>query len=176
MSADGVAIWCENSSTDLLDNTFSGSSVGLVGVDASLRLKSNVFTQNGTGIQALGQTNIVFRENLIQENKTGVVISDDIVSDFGNEVVPGLNSIINNTNCGLHNKSENTIFALGNSWNDQVSNFQVESACDNAVNIANSDFGAVVFQPIPSSKVTLYGTVNLSGLIVISIKNKPVTY
>ena len=97
-------------------NRFGGnrrSGVQVSGSEATLR--NNTFSGNGTGIISF-TSSAVIRENLIEGNDLGMLISGDEVPDLGTASSPGRNTIRSNASYAIRNESASKVSALGNFW------------------------------------------------------------
>lgn len=143
----GVSIWCEKNNTRILGNIITSGTGGVANIESSILIEDNIITsQNGVGIEFIGNTTSYVRNNTITENVIGILVNNNSTPDLGTPTEPGLNTLQNNVNCDIQNNGDGVIFAIGNLWDEDVFDFVVGSQCSFGENIANTGTGDLLFQ------------------------------
>lgn len=102
---------------EIKNNTFDNTGFAIAASDsASPRITQNKITQNIDGIVVSGTTQVVLRNNLIENNqRDGIVALTNSLPDLGTKDNPGGNQIRNNGRFNINNSTRrNTIPAYGN--------------------------------------------------------------
>jgi len=156
-STDGRSIWCEKNNAKILGNILNSGIGGIANIEASITIEGNIITsQNGVGIEFLGNTTSYVRNNIITNNEVGIQVNTNSTPDLGTPTEPGLNTLQNNINCDLQNNGNESVFAIGNIWEIDAFDFVVESQCGFGENVANTGAGDVLFQFSPITESPLF--------------------
>ena len=148
----GAGLWCESGSFLFKNGKIINSDKGSVSIDAFGRIINSLIDSNtSAGLEIHSDSEIEIGQTDITNNAVGVYIADAAKVKIGTPTEKGLNTLTGNTNCDLWHNGSEWVYAVGNTWDDDVSSFTVGNSCAAGENIANTGLGAVFFQYIPIS-------------------------
>lgn len=154
---NSAGILIKSGSPQIFHNEISGHKVGIIVMaDASPVIKSNIIKSNIIGIENLASSIAKIHSNEIIENAAGVNIFNLSNPDLGSVGTQGLNTIQKNTNYDLCNVTSNTIWAIGNIWDDASTLISISGSCNNGVDIGNVLSGAVIYLDLPQDKNPIF--------------------
>lgn len=137
----------------------------IVSSNAEAYIISNII-QNNTinGIQSYGSSKLTLRNNTIEQNLIGINLTGESEANLGDNESNGFNTIQNNIDCDCYNTTLNSVPALGNIWDADVSALIIESNCIDGNDLV-SLFAPITYQFIPDSNQPLFNETTIINLI-----------
>ncbi len=164
---NGIGILIQGSQhSTIRSNMIQNSEYGVILSSTSeASIVSNVI-QNNTinGIQSYGSSKLILRNNTIEQNLIGINITGESEANLGDNENNGFNTIQNNIDCDCYNTTLNSVSALGNIWDLDVSELIVESNCIDGNDLV-SQFAPITYQFIPDSSLSLFNETTIINLI-----------
>lgn len=154
----GIAVWSQSSSGSQIARTIVQNSlfgIGLSG-EGSATVAENVIRNNSTGMELLGSVSPSVFGNRFSSNDVGVHVRQNAKPNLGDGLVIGNNTIAGNTLCDLHQSSDESISAIGNTWDEDVFQFTESIDCSAGANLVDDGLGSVDYRYVPSQDVLLF--------------------
>lgn len=142
--------------TTIRNNTLSESQYAVVASSSTSTSISNNLIINNTvsGIHSFGNARLYLRNNRIESNRVGLNIAGSSMADLGSDSA-GNNSIKQNSDCDCYNGTDNTLQALGNSWDQDAEVLSLQTDCSGGNDLV-SPSGNILFRYIPDQSLPLF--------------------
>ena len=157
----GVGVVSEDSigsPAQITNNTITNCDYGIIisGTSRSYIYGNTISKNKVSGIETFGKASPNVIQNFVDSNSIGVTIHDHSVPNLGSDNYPGNNAISGNVNCGVYNKTDSTILAIGNYWDVEINSITSSNICDSGADIANFGIGVVKYNFTPDTTNSIF--------------------
>ena len=147
-SNENIGVLSKNGESSIVSSTFKDNKVALSEHNNSIihLINSHINNNSKRGVELIDSSSLELTSSIISNSYVGINIRDDakIIATSQNS------KIINNDLCDLFTNSESDMNLQGIEWDDNISDFNIETDCINGNNIVRGDLSQahIIFQPI----------------------------